>query len=482
MSSPSSPSCIGEFAGCLYERPTPDGGDRDWRIDATTGARFPYDLTRSEIAGMRLTGIPIKIEHATGEAFARGDEVGTVIDAATDPETGYTACKFALHDTIAGRTIARLIRGGALNALSLGHEYDIATGEVDAREVSVCFNGAREGTRLFKEPSDFDRFKRKVAASSRRAELVSIIASATASATASRTSPVTMEAVGAAAQTPVVPSADASSAPVAPVAPVAPSTEPVAQVAADAAPVGADGVASGSLPPVADASGSVASMDLPELLEKVTANADETLATELYKQIAGLAEKMRAGEKTNADLVAEKEELVAKIKDTELKNKEEASKVVATMNALLEEFSCGQSINCGLEQSQAQEAVFAAVPVLASAIHAQKNRAIENNFETMRAGLAAEIRNALRGPSPWKEETGVVAAAPPAAAPAIAVNASVKAAMTDPVEAARPAQRRRFDAGLTPGQQAILSSLGSFGDAGRLTPDMMPAGYKGTKM
>ena len=394
----------------------------------------------------------------------------------------------SLHDTIAGRTIARLIGGGVLNSLSLGHEYDIATGEVDAREVSVCFNGAREGTRLFKETSDFDRFKRKVVASSRRAELVSIIASATASvadsATASRTSPVTMEATGAAAHTPVVPSADAS------VAPVAPSSEPVAQVAADAAPaapiapVGADGVASGSAPPVADANGSVVSMDLPELLEKVTANADETLATELYKQIAGLAEKMRAGEKTNADLVAEKEELVTKIKDTELKNKEEASKVVATMNALLEEFSCGQSINCGLEQNQAQEAVFAAVPVLASAIHAQKNRAAEDSLETMRAGLAAEIRNALRGPSPWKEDTGVVAASPAvaAAAPAIAVNASIKAAATDPVEAARPAQRRRFDSGLTPGQQAILSNLGSFGDAGRLTPDMMPNGFKGTKM
>lgn len=428
-------------------------------------------MTRSEIAGMRLTGVPIKIEHATGEAFARGDEVGTVIDSATDPETGYTACKFALHDTVGGRTIARLIRGGALNALSLGHEYDTATGGVDAREVSVCFNGAREGTRLFKETSDFDRFKRKVVASSRRAELVSIISSATAS----RTSPVTMEATGAAAQTLVVPSVDASAAP------VAPSSEAVAQVAADAAPAGADGAASGSAPPVADASGSVASMDLTELLERVTANADETLATELYKQIAGLAEKMRAGEKTNADLVAEKEELVAKIKDTELKNKEEASKVVATMNALLEEFSCGQSINCGLEQNQAQEAVFAAVPVLASAIHAQKNRAVENNLESIRAGLAAEIRNALRGPSPWKEETGGGVAALPSA-PAIAVNASVKSAMTDPVEAARPAQRRRFDAGLTPGQQAILSSLGSFGDAGRLTPDMMPTGYKGTKM
>ena len=441
-------------------------------MDDTTGSRFPYDLTRSEIAGMRLSGVPIKIEHATGEAFAKGDEVGTVIDAATDPDTGYTACKFALHDTIAGRTIARLIRGGALNSLSLGHEYDTSTGDVEAREVSVCFNGAREGTRLFKETSDFDRFKQKIVASGRRAELVSIIASVTGSASNSTAPPIVMDTsvatTGVAAPDSVVPTTDTIATADVGGAP-APSTEFVAQAAADTAAAAATDAADGAV-----------SMDLPELLEKVTANADETLAVELYKQIAGLAEKMRAGEKTNADLCAEKEKLVTRIKDTEIKNKEEASKVVATMNALLDEFSCGQSINCGLEQNQAQEAVFAAVPVLASAIHAQKNRATENSLETMRAGLAAEIRNALRGPSPWKEEAANGA---PPVVPAVAVNASAKAAgLSDPVEAARPTQRRRFDTGLTPGQQAILSNLGSFGDAGRLTPDMMPTGYKGARM
>ena len=475
---------IGEFAGCLYERPTPDGGSRDWRVDETTGSRFPYDLTRSEIAGMRLSGVPIKIEHAVGKAFAKGDEVGTVIDAATDPVTGYTACKFALHDTVSGRTIARLIRGGVLNSLSLGHEYDTSTGDVDAREVSVCFNGAREGTRLFKETSDFDRFKQKVVASGRRAALVSIAASL---ATTSPPIPVVMDtsvATGATAPTPVVPAATQQQQQQQQRHPAADvPADPITQaLSAGATPsqVGAE-VADGSAAPVDDAA---PSMDLPDLLEKVTANADETLATELYKQIAGLAEKMRAGEKTNADLTSEKEKLVAKIKDTEIKNKKEASNVVATMNALLEEFSCGQSINCGLEQNQAQEAVFAAVPVLASAIHAQKNRATENNFETMRAGLATEIRNALRGPSPWKDD---IAGGAPPVVPSVAVNASVRTAgltelAADPLESGRPAQRRRFDTGLTPGQQAILSNLGSFGDAGRLTPDMMPTGYKGAKM
>ena len=443
------PKTIGEFAGCVYERPTPDGGARDWRVDSTTGARFPYDLTRSEIAGMRLSGVPIKIEHAAGQAFAKGDEVGTVLDAATDPDTGYTACKFALHDTVAGRTIARLIKGGALDSLSLGHAYDTTTGAVDAKEVSVCFNGAREGTRLFKETSDFDRFKR-VVASRRHAD---------------RRIAVTASAMDTSAAAPAQQVNDPTAPPVADgVAPVADSIE-----AGGSVPPPSTGGVEGA-GPNADSK-----MDLPDLLEKITANAPESLATELYKQIAGLAEKMRAGEENNAGLLAEKEELLGKIKDTEMKNKEEASKVVSTMNALLEEFACGQTINCGLEQNQAQEAVFAAVPVLASAIHAQRNRATESNLETIRAGLATEIRNALRGPSPWKDAAG----AADAAAPQVAVNASVKAAGGPE---APPAQRRRLDAGLTAGQQAILSSLGSFGDAGRLTPDMMPTGYKGAKM
>ena len=451
---------IGEFAGCLYERPTPDGGTRDWRVDAATGARFPYDLTRSEIAGMRLSGVPIKIEHTTGEAFANGDEVGTVIDADTDPETGYTACKFALHDTIAGRTIARLIRGGALDSLSLGHAYDTATGAVDAKEVSVCFNGAREGTRLFKETSDFDRFK-QVVASKRRVDVV---------ATANTLAPPTTAAMD--TGVPAQQQQQQAGAPgVESIAPGVESIAPGGAAVDQAQVVAASPVDASAIPPSAVVGDGLDEDDFTALLERATANAEENVATALYKRIAGIAEKMRAGEEINAGLLAEKEELIGQVQQTEKKNKEEASKVVSTMNALLNEFACGQTINCGLEQNQAQEAVFAAVPVLASAIHAHKNRATENNLETIRAGLAAEIRNALRGPSPWKD----------AAAPEVAVNASVKAIGVGGAEA-RPAQKRRMNEGLTPGQQAILSSLGSFGDAGRLTPDMLPSGYKGVKM
>ncbi len=410
---------IGEFAGCLYERPTPPGSARDWRVDPATGTAYPFDLTRDEISKMRLAGVPIKIEHAGGEAFARGDEVGRVVDSTTDPATGYTACKFALHDTVAGRTIARLIRSGNLDSLSLGHTYDTETGNVEAKEVSVCFNGAREGTRLFKESSEYDRFKSIVA--SGRSDM---------------------------------------SAP--------PTDSQIANTGAPAPPEGVDPAPVATEPSPEVARGAE-EMDLPSLLDQVTANADEKLATELYRQIANLAEKMRAGEKTNADLLAEKEKLEKQVQDVSEANNKRASEVVATMNALLEEFACGQSINCGLEQKQAQEAVFAAVPVLASAIHAQKHRATESNLESIRAGLAAEIRTALQGPSPWKETLEP--------APAVAVNASARAA-TDPET--HPAQRRRF-AGFTPGQQNILSSLGSFGEGGRLTPDMMPKGFKGTK-
>jgi hypothetical protein len=37
------------------------------------------------------------------------------------------------------------------NVFSLGHNYDPATGKVNPSEVSVCFNGARSGSRLYKE-------------------------------------------------------------------------------------------------------------------------------------------------------------------------------------------------------------------------------------------------------------------------------------------------------------------------------------------
>jgi hypothetical protein len=52
-----------EFAGCLYEAPTAEGVERYWRVDSTTGATFPFDLTTSKISNMKLEGVPIKIEH-----------------------------------------------------------------------------------------------------------------------------------------------------------------------------------------------------------------------------------------------------------------------------------------------------------------------------------------------------------------------------------------------------------------------------------
>ena len=79
---------IGEYSGCLYERPTADDGVRDWRVDASSGVQYAFDLTKSEIKNMRMKGIPIKIEHTHGEAFSKDDEVGEVLETTTiDPDT-----------------------------------------------------------------------------------------------------------------------------------------------------------------------------------------------------------------------------------------------------------------------------------------------------------------------------------------------------------------------------------------------------------
>jgi hypothetical protein len=96
------------FSGCLYESPTADDGERDWRIDSESGEQFPFDLTVSEIKNMAIEGVPIKLEHAE-KGFERGDEVGRVIEVSVHPVSGYTACKFQLHDTIAGPCAVRLV-------------------------------------------------------------------------------------------------------------------------------------------------------------------------------------------------------------------------------------------------------------------------------------------------------------------------------------------------------------------------------------
>lgn len=51
-----------QYSGCLYETPTAEGKERDWRVDPTSGSEYLFDLTTNEILKMRFEGLPVKSE------------------------------------------------------------------------------------------------------------------------------------------------------------------------------------------------------------------------------------------------------------------------------------------------------------------------------------------------------------------------------------------------------------------------------------
>lgn len=434
---------VGEFSGCLYEKPTPDGEGRDWRVDPTTGTTYPFDLTTSEISSMDFSNVPIKIEH-TYEGFSCDDEVGRVREVTVDPTTGYTAVKFALHDTIGGRTVARLVNDGVLNSLSLGHMYDPSTGGVAPSEVSVCFNGARPGSCLYKEIDMYDRFKASV-----------------------KSKNITMSSVQAVDASPDTIGTGPENAGLSSEAPAVAATS--ADVAAALGGCEVENAPSEHARP----------KDLVTLLESVTAvpGVNEKDANALYEQIADIVSdrKTRAEEyEKQRGVIANLQKQVDTIKQ---QNSDDAKKIVACMNALLAEYVGGDNtISTDVTQSENWgKEVASRVPVLASALNARKNV----NINSMRENMVKEIVNAL-SPFPSKEEP---AAQAPSGPPAIAVNASGRSRPIDhDIIAERPSKSSRF-AGLTAGQQEALSGFGKFGDgtAPRLTRDMLPTNFSGVK-
>jgi hypothetical protein len=414
-----------EFAGCLYENPTPDGGKREWMVDPTTGQSYPFDLTVSEISNMAIVGVPIKIEH-TEKGFETGDEVGRVVDACVDPNTGYTACKFELHDTVAGRTIRRMIDSKSIDSLSLGHLYHHDHKTMEAQEVSICFKGARSGTRLFKQLDDFDALKAKT-----------VEISAT-----SRTM-------------------DASATPDA----LTPAAAEMAAVA-----------------PQAD-DGSLSSLGITDLLAKCTEGRDDALATALYSRVADIASQLGASNKAGeeqqasiAELTTMKAKLEKEKESASEMNSKKAKECVSVMNALMAEY-VGESTNSISDSGDDAALLEAAhrIPVLASALASRKmvNTLVSSN-EAMRQSLEKQIKSALQPamPAVWQNNEGYGAASH---APQAVLASAHHTTQHEP-----PAKRSRFSR-LTEGQQRALSNIGDYSTNGDrpMTKDMFSENFKG---
>ena len=409
-----------EFAGCLYDAPVRPGEPRDMRVDPQTGIEYPFDLTISEIQSMEFKGVPIKIEH-TAKGFERGDEVGQVTDAFVNPKTGYTACKFKLNNTTAGRVIESLIKSNSVNSLSLGHRYNWASKKVNATEVSVCFNGAREGTRLYKQLAEYDTIKIKASAMDTEAT---------------------------------------------------PDTE--MEKANPASPDGANNFNEMLLTDLLQECTKGADPDTSTHLFKRVADMASKMQSATTEQ-----EKHRT---QISELTQAKDELQTKMSMSEKTNKKKAEECVAVMNALMAEYVPGahSTIPTGSTDDNATFRDIAySVPILASALHGRRalNQATAEARVSAKNEAMAELRiieasMKNRMPAVWEEKTNQE----------IRVNASGRTNNRDHDD--EPPTKRpttMFD-GLTDGQRSALSSLGAYdqiGGSNVIDPSMLPTNFKG---
>lgn len=409
-----------EFSGCLYETPTADGGERDWRLDPVSGEKYPFDLTLSEVKSMSIEGVPIRLEHVE-EGFERGDEVGRVTEVCVHPVTGYTACKFTLHDTIAGRSTAELIKNDTLRSLSLGHDYDFSTGATTAKEVSICFEGARKGTHLYKQLKDYDEIKKEIMSTQQ-----------------------TM---------------DAAAAP-----PAETSVEPAAAPAEEAAPVAAQ-----------EAPAAQEKLDLTGLLHKVCEGQPPEIAEQLFAQVAGIAERVKNGDES-AKLAEEKalemtkqiEALQQKVDLTNQEAKQKAEECVKVFNALMKEYVGPTHSEIAYNPDTPQkafESVAHSVPVLASALHRHQTVQAEQQSANL-TKLGNQIRNSLfSAPTEpiWKPAEPVAAT--------VAVNASGRAAGGEE----HHAPKRYKSLMMSEKQMSIINGIGGDLDDTRMPKDLLPA-------
>jgi hypothetical protein len=421
-----------EFAGCLYETPTPDGGEREWVVDSTTGQPYPFDLTVSEIKNMAIVGVPIKIEH-TMKGFEAGDEVGRVVDTCVDPKTGYTACKFELHDTGPGRVLRQLIDNKTVDSLSLGHLYHRDQKTVEAQEVSVCFKGARSGTRLYKQLADFDVLKAKYTApDAETAETTKTSGAMDATATDEK-----------------------------------PIASPDVNTSAEAAP----------------ADGSLNSLDIIELLAKCTEGQPDELANALYSRVADISTQLSSSTKASeaqkasiAELTTMKTKLEKEKESASELNTKKAKECVNVMNALLAEYvGDSSSISDSGDDASMLEAAHR-IPVLASALASRKmvNTLVSSN-EAMRQTLERQIKNALGPTMPTVWQAPDAHVAPSYMPQAVQASANHHTTQHEP-----PAKRSRFY-GLSEGQQRALSDIGDFSANGDkpVTKQMFSNNFKG---
>eukprot|EP00854_Cymbomonas_tetramitiformis_P023459 gene23459-28400_t len=138
------------FRGCIYADPP---RKRD-------GVRDITEITLEELQALDLIGLPVCVEHG-------GPQRGVIEAQHTDPVTGYTTVDYRLYSDVAGETLATLTKQGRLRDLSLCHniypdpDRPMAEWEKEPVEVSLCMQGGRPGTHIFRVEMSGKRPRRR---------------------------------------------------------------------------------------------------------------------------------------------------------------------------------------------------------------------------------------------------------------------------------------------------------------------------------
>ncbi|KAK3247146.1 hypothetical protein CYMTET_43372 [Cymbomonas tetramitiformis] len=138
------------FRGCIYADPP---RKRD-------GVRDITEITLEELQALDLIGLPVCVEHG-------GPQRGVIEAQHTDPVTGYTTVDYRLYSDVAGETLATLTREGRLRDLSLCHniypdpDRPMAEWEKEPVKVSLCMQGGRPGTHIFRVEMSGKRPRRR---------------------------------------------------------------------------------------------------------------------------------------------------------------------------------------------------------------------------------------------------------------------------------------------------------------------------------
>ncbi|KAK3289808.1 hypothetical protein CYMTET_2739 [Cymbomonas tetramitiformis] len=138
------------FRGCIYADPP---RKRD-------GVRDITEITLEELQALDLIGLPVCVEHG-------GPQRGVIEAQHTDPVTGYTTVDYRLYSDVAGETLATLTKQGRLRDLSLCHNIypdpnrPMAEWEKEPVEVSLCMQGGRPGTHIFRVEMSGKRPRRR---------------------------------------------------------------------------------------------------------------------------------------------------------------------------------------------------------------------------------------------------------------------------------------------------------------------------------